>query len=173
MSATPHSINWEESLRSEEAGLRRLIGSRLGHSASVDDVMQEVAIAALTGSARPTDPNHAPAWLRSVAVNKIRDFWRSRQRKEKLENAVEKETNAADDHSPFEWVVERERTEIVQAALAALKAEDRELLRLKYFENQTYEQIAVYLGLTVKALEYRLQRARTRLRDNIQKLHEI
>jgi len=55
------------------------------------------------------------------------------------------------------------------AALAGLRAEDAELLRLWAWEDLAPAQIAVVLGVTANAASIRLHRARQRLRDELRK----
>ena len=50
-------------------------------------------------------------------------------------------------------------------ALATLTAEDRALLHLHYFEEQSLAEIAIIVQSTRDALKMRLSRARARLRE--------
>lgn len=53
----------------------------------------------------------------------------------------------------------------VRRALASLRTEDQELLRLSAWEDLTPTEIAVVLGLTANAVRIRLHRARRRFAD--------
>jgi RNA polymerase sigma-70 factor (ECF subfamily) len=55
-------------------------------------------------------------------------------------------------------------------ALAKLSCEDASLLRLKYYEGWTVDEIALHMGVTSKAIENRLARLRQRLRDIITRI---
>ncbi len=167
---TKSQVDWEETFRAEEPGLRRLVASRLGGQDAVDDVMQEVAVVALTGKSRPTDEERAPGWLRGVAIFKVRDFWRRKQRTSRLREAISSLPEPENpERSPYEWVVAHERQSRVRAGLSELDAEDAKLVRMKYVDDLTYQQMANRLGVTVKTVEYRLLCARKRLRKALRK----
>jgi RNA polymerase sigma-70 factor (ECF subfamily) len=56
---------------------------------------------------------------------------------------------------------------LVQDALAKLPSEDARLLRQKYYEDMSVEQLAACENTTAKAMENRLSRLRQKLRDKI------
>lgn len=65
--------------------------------------------------------------------------------------------------------VEAERTD-VEAALAALPPDDRELIRLLYADGLSYVQISQLLELPVGTVKVRLHRARQRLKEHLERL---
>ena len=58
----------------------------------------------------------------------------------------------------------------VRIALDRLTPRDAQILLLKYGENWNYHQIAEHLGVSHSAIETRLHRARTRLREELSRL---
>jgi RNA polymerase sigma-70 factor (ECF subfamily) len=65
------------------------------------------------------------------------------------------------------WLTARERHEQTRFALARLAGADAEILMLKYGERWSYREIAERLGITEKAVDARLMRARDRLRREL------
>jgi RNA polymerase sigma factor (sigma-70 family) len=57
-----------------------------------------------------------------------------------------------------------ERGRIVATALETLSSRDRELLRRRYFQGQSYNEIAEDLGITVNNAGVALHRAEKRLK---------
>jgi RNA polymerase sigma-70 factor (ECF subfamily) len=57
--------------------------------------------------------------------------------------------------------------ELLEINLAALHAEERELVERKYFERESVREIAERMQLSEKAVESRLVRVRRRLKDEI------
>ena len=55
-------------------------------------------------------------------------------------------------------------------ALAELRPEDQEIIRLRTWEELPNEQIAEILGITVRAVESRLNRARRKLSRKLEPL---
>ena len=64
---------------------------------------------------------------------------------------------------------QRERAEAVREAVAALPAELREALVLCEYEGLAQAEAAEALGITPKAVEMRLYRARAALRNRLQR----
>jgi RNA polymerase sigma-70 factor (ECF subfamily) len=62
-----------------------------------------------------------------------------------------------------EALASRERSDSVQAALLRLSAEDREVIVLRHFADQSYAEIGETLGLPEKTVKSRLHEARRRL----------
>ena len=56
----------------------------------------------------------------------------------------------------------------VRTALAALDADDREVVMLREFDGLTYDEIAALLGVPVGTVRSRLFRARQALRDKLE-----
>ena len=61
-----------------------------------------------------------------------------------------------------------ERAALIQAALATLPKERRDVLKSKYIEGRSVKEIAGKFGRTPKAVESMLSRARGELRDLLQ-----
>lgn len=59
--------------------------------------------------------------------------------------------------------------ELLTSGIQTLENEDREVLTRKYFEGRSVREIAADLGMTEKAVESRLTRARTKLKENVLK----
>jgi RNA polymerase sigma-70 factor (ECF subfamily) len=64
-----------------------------------------------------------------------------------------------------ERLEQRERSELLQAALGRLPAEKRELLLLARFGEMKYEAIGELLGVSVGAIKVRVHRALKELRE--------
>ena len=60
-------------------------------------------------------------------------------------------------------VVQREEYEMVLRAVSHLRQVDREVLLLSVWEELSYEQISVALGLTIPAVRQRFHRAKRAL----------
>jgi RNA polymerase sigma-70 factor (ECF subfamily) len=56
----------------------------------------------------------------------------------------------------------------VQEALLTLKPKDQRLMRLRYSEDMSTEDVAVVMGMTASAVKTRLHRARQVLKDAVE-----
>jgi RNA polymerase sigma-70 factor (ECF subfamily) len=169
----PHSqpanlaaLDWPAQVGAHAGVLRQWTRRQLGGEEGLDDVLQEVAIAAMQSENRPDDAEKVLPWLKGVARHKVQDHWRRLGRQERLLSEVATE-HATQVPSPHEWVLGVDRVESVREALATLPPEERELLVSKYGEGRSCEQIASRKGITLKSLEYRLAKARETLRARL------
>jgi len=144
--------------------VRRLSGE--GDEA-VDDILQEVAVTAHRSGHLLSGIQQSGAWLRRVALRKVQDYWRriGRRRRLHADLSAAPESLMESLPSPSEWVMACESRSHLDAALKRLPRTDRELLEQKYLHGRSYDEIAATLGITVKALEYRLSCARQAMRQ--------
>jgi RNA polymerase sigma-70 factor (ECF subfamily) len=158
-------IDWTSALEAHRRWLRTVVRCRVGHEDAIDDVMQEVALAVLTQNARPTDPNKVAPWLYRVAVRQAITYRRRQGRKRRLVEALGQRRRGEEPVAdPRDWVLAEESRQTVAAALAELPPQDRQILLLKYTEQWCYRQLADHLGVGLNVVEYRLLRAKNRLR---------
>src|SRR4051794_2624022 len=64
----PCGIDWAAALAAHDRWLRIAVLARLGERQAVDEVMQEVALAAVTQRSPLADPSKIGAWLHRLAV---------------------------------------------------------------------------------------------------------
>lgn len=151
--------------------LRTVVRHRLGEPQAVDDVMQEVALAVFRQTAPIRDPERVAPWLYRIAVRQTLMYRRSAGRRRNLQNNYAGEVRATGPDNeaaePLRWLMNEERESGVRQAIDSLPELDREILMLKYTENWNYQQLAEHLGVTLHTVEYRLLRARKRLRHEL------
>lgn len=170
-SAATETLDLSAVLRQHDRWLRTVVYSRVGSREGVDDVMQEVALAAVRQVATLPDASRIAPWLYRVAVRQSLLYRRKAGRRRKLANGYAQRVPLADHDpscvDPLDWLLARERSQLVRVALERLANRDREILMLKYAEQWSYQQIAEHLGATQSAVEARLHRARARLRTEL------
>ena len=156
-----------------ERWLRRVVASRLGEPQAVDEVMQDVALAAVSQRSPLRDPARAAVWLYRLAVRHVLIYRRKSGRRRGLIDryaARQASTQPESSASPLAWLVRDERQKLVQDALGRLPQRDAELLVLKYTEGFSAREVAERLGVSVATIEARLHRARGRLRTELARL---
>ena len=164
-------IDWPQTLAQHDRMLRAVVAARLGERQAVEEVLQEIALAAVAGRARLADATRVTPWLYRLAVRQTLLYRRKHGRARRLLDrfaatvtAGEFESRAVD---PLEWLLADERGALVRQGLARLTPRDREILLLKYTEDWSYQEIADRLAVSASAVEARLHRARGRLRDEL------
>jgi len=161
-------INWSAVLAEHDRWLRTVVCARLGEPQAVDEVMQEVALAAVRQQAPISDPSKVAPWLYQLAVRQSLMYRRKQGRRRKLVDRYAQRAptgRSARQPDPLDWLLDEERRRQVREALKRLPRRDAEMLLLKYTENWSYKEISDHTGLTVSAVESRLHRARGRLRE--------
>lgn len=167
-------IDWNAALSANESRLRSTIASRVGENAAVDEVFQDVALAATRQKAPIRDPSKVGAWLRRLATVYSLLYRRSLGRKKKLlqryQDRVPIRETSGIDAEPLHWLLSEERRALVREATALLSDDERLVLTLKYAEERSYKEIAEEIGATVSAVQSKLHRARARLREKLAEL---
>jgi RNA polymerase sigma-70 factor (ECF subfamily) len=166
----PSGPDWGLALAAHEGWLRKVILARTGEVQAVEEVFQRVALAAVEQAAPLADPAKIVPWLHRLAVVQSARYRRSQGRERRaLRGFTEKQVHLGngDAGDVLGWLVARERHDQTQQALTRLEGADVEILMLKYGERWSYRQIAERLGITERAVDARLVRARARLRQEL------
>jgi RNA polymerase sigma factor (sigma-70 family) len=167
-------IDWPAELERHGRWLRTVALARVGDAASADDVMQEVAAAAVEKGHQLRDRSSLGAWLYRLVVMAALQYRRRLGRRRKLIERYADRFPATDSDSrernPLEWLLADERQAMVREALSRLPRRDAEVLLLKYSEDWSYQEMAAHLGLSTSAVEARLHRARAKLRRALHQL---
>ena len=175
--AKKSTIDWQAALREHDRWLRTVVYARVGEPQAVDEVMQEVAMAAVRQRAPLADPTKVAPWLYRLAVTQSLLYRRKQGRRRKLTDryAQRRRPTEADNREtdPLEWLLADERRKMIHIALERLAKRDAEILLLKYTEDWSYQDLAKHLGITQSAVQARLHRARARLRSKLAALEVI
>lgn len=170
-------IDWSVALAEHQEWLRSVVGALVGERQATDDVMQEVAVAAVEQRSPISDQSKVAPWLYRLAVVHSMRYRRRRSRQRRHDGLAatngRHSRHCSDAEPSDEWLLRQERHDLVRAALERLRPREVEILRLKYFENWTYQQMADRMGISEKALDARLHRARLRLRHELADLMNV
>jgi RNA polymerase sigma-70 factor, ECF subfamily len=166
--AAASHVDWQAALSEHGRWLRTVALARVGDPHDADEVLQEVALAAVEHGRRLRDPVKVAPWLYRVAVVAALQYRRRQGRRRKLVDRYARRFEPTESDSraidPLDWLLAEEEQSLVRQALARLPARDAEILMLKYTQDWTYRQLAEHLGLSTGAVEARLHRARHKLR---------
>ncbi|MHA6765823.1 RNA polymerase sigma factor [Sphingobium ummariense] len=146
----------------------RLARGHVGDADEAFDITQEAFIAAFAAIARYDGSRPFRAWMARITLNKCRDWARRRavRRFFTLAKPLDDATDVADmAASPEESLASADAVSRINAAIAALPAKLKEVLLLRTIENMGQADTARLLGISEKAVETRLYRARTKLTE--------
>jgi RNA polymerase sigma-70 factor (ECF subfamily) len=138
----------------------------LGNAEEAEDAAQETFLRAYARLGQYDSAHKFSSWLFSIANHYCIDRLRRRRSvyvsiddNPVLENLEE------DDPQPEQSAVAEEQVVEIQALINQLEPDYRTPLILLYWEDQSYEEIATSMGLTVSAVKSRLFRARQKMAD--------
>ena len=134
-----------------------------GNAGTVDDVLQEIFAtvwrkASLYDSRRAS----AAAWIFAIARNRRIDAFRRERRPEFDPDDPALRPDPIPDGE--QTLVASQRTEAVRAAISALSEDQREVLRLSFYEGESYAAIAIRLGVPLGTVKSRARLAFGHLR---------
>jgi len=170
-------IDWPAVLAEHNRWLRTVVLARVGQPEAVDEVMQEVSMAAVRQQAPLADPTKAAPWLYRLAVTQSLLYRRKQGRRRRLTDRYAERNRPREQDNrevdPLGWLLADERRQLIRKAMAQVPRRDAELLLLKYTEDWSYRELAEKLGITESAVEARLHRARGRLRKELTALEVV
>jgi RNA polymerase sigma-70 factor, ECF subfamily len=141
----------------------------LNNREAAEDVTQDVFLQ-IWEKAPSFDPTRGKAatWALTLARNKAIDRLRAVQRRARLREQAGQEMKGAehfDDHDSLQTALSHERSTAVIAMMEKLSPDQREAIRLAYFEDLPYPQVARRLGEPLGTVKARIRRGMQRMRE--------
>ena len=155
-----------EIVRRHRGSVYRVALANVGDAEDALDLVQETFVSAYRALRRYDATRPMRAWLAAIAINKCRDWARRRTVRRLFSCALPAEAaeTVADERVGHDTEVEdRDELRRLRAAIAELPATLREPLVLRTIEGLSQAETASVLGITEKAVETRLRRARGKL----------
>jgi RNA polymerase sigma-70 factor, ECF subfamily len=149
--------------RLHRRNLIRFCSGYLGNLAEAEDVVQDVFCRVLTNS---TVPDNFRAWIYQIARNRSLDLLRARGRKRDDQVLPDDSQLRADLTGNLTRLVRRELRSRLHHLVAGLTASQREILRLRYVEGLSRQEIAQVLEISESLVKSRLFEGLEKLRDH-------
>ena len=156
---------------------------QLGNEADAVDLAQETFVRVYESRHRYEPSAAFATWLFRIATNLAlsRFRWRSRHPAVSLEAGLSDDIHTSSQPEPVSpelpasgQIMRRETVRLVKTGIGRLDADARSILLLFEFEELSHKEIGVILGMSAKAVESRLYRARQALRVELEKIkHDI
>ena len=149
----------------------RLARACTGEPDEALDLVQETFVAAHQALSRYDMQRSMKAWLSTIAINQCRDWGRKRtvRRFFSFTLSDDGQADAVIDDGPATdtTVADRQELDRVTRAIATLPMNLKEVLVLRTIEGLSQAETAEVLGVSQKAIETRLYRARARLIEKL------
>ena len=166
LALTGRQAAYAELMRRYREPVFRLVRSHVGDADEALDVVQEAFVAAFASIGRYDGSRPFRHWINRIALNKCRDWGRRRAVRRFFSFAlpVEAAEVVADDTISGEAMIDDARAlKATSEALARLPAGLKEPLILTVIDGLSQAEAASVLGLSEKAVEVRVYRARKAL----------
>ena len=144
----------------------RFLSRRIDKPELVDDLCQEVFLAAWTQLPNFRHESSLKTWLCSIARHKAADFYRRRIQELPLENEHWEDTELAPLAVVVDFAKHLDQQQLeakIQRLLSEMPEPYRVILRWRYWDDCSLAEIAEETGRTTKAIERLLARGRTEL----------
>ncbi|PHR62831.1 MAG: RNA polymerase subunit sigma-24 [Robiginitomaculum sp.] len=147
--------------------LYRFALRHVGDPDDAEDVVQETFVAAHRNLAKYNPKFEASTWLYQITLNKCRDLGRKRKTRNFLLRMTpfleEKVSQFSLPEDPESQLLAKREIQILEQQIAELPRALREPLVLCAIEDLSHKQAAKILGISSKAVEMRVYRARKKL----------
>lgn len=161
-------------------GLEKFIAQRVPAS-EVKDVLQDTLVRVHEAADSLRDTERTEAWVFSIARRAVADFYRARERRPEEQKVGSAEFLPGDDAGRRENLAEFEGDHSVHEEVLSwlrpmaeqLSEPDRRALVMADFEGHTQKEVANELGLSLSGAKSRIQRARVKLGEVLQRCCEV
>lgn len=156
-----------------------MVHQLLRNTQDAEEVTQDAFIRAHRGLVNFRGESAFSTWLYQIATNLARNrywYWwrRKRDKTVSFDQPVGNDTETtlaeifpAEVETPDDITVTQEFVDRIGQAMEKLGAKHREILILRNIKNQSYEEIAEILGISVGTVKSRIARARESLRAKL------
>ena len=150
------------------------VGRMLGNTSDAEDIAQHVFVRVWKSAKRYVPRATFTTWLLKITRNLVFNEQRRRSRHPQVPlqaEAEEEERPLRDENAvaPDAAMLEQELQQAIDAAIANLPETQRLAVILRRYEELSYEEIAETLEQSVSAVKSLLFRARTELRESLQR----
>lgn len=159
--------SFEALVRRHKGLLYRFVRRYVGRDDDAYDVVQDTFVSAWMALHRYDERKSFVAWLRTIALNKCRDFGRRRTVRRRILGLFASQTpQLTPDQSQLEAenaAREDSRLRQLDQAISNLRPFYKEPLLLTLVSGLSQEETAAQLNTTTKAIEMRIRRAKMKL----------
>jgi RNA polymerase sigma-70 factor (ECF subfamily) len=138
-----------------------------GNEEAARDALQETFLRVVRHAKRFDTEDAFWNWLTVLARSAALDGGRKQQRYWKLLTNYARSWLVPNEFNHYSTNADTNLEDLLQSALEQISKDDRSLIEAKYFHRATVKELAAKNGLTEKAVESRLLRARRQLRKHL------
>lgn len=145
-----------------------------------DSITEDLVIVAFTKAFEKIDSYveniSFEMWLKTIANNIAIDYIR-KMKKERFDQSIDEPDTylqiVANVDDPEQKIIKSENIKQLENALDLLSFEHREIIRLRYYQNYTYEQLAEYFDKPTGTIKSILHKAKKNLANHFHKISQV
>lgn len=167
----PPAVEFDDVFLHHYPTLVRSLTAACGDREVAADCVQDAFVKAHVRWRKISRYDNPVAWVRRVAINKMRDDFRKASRGERARRMLVAGTTLVvePDHEPM---VEGSRIDDLDALLAVLPPQQRLALSLYYVEGLTVTETAEAMSISEGAVKYHMSKGRERLRPQLEEARD-
>jgi len=158
---------------SHKEGLFRYFVYQVGNAHVAEDLAQDVFLSVFKAATAGSYTGQASVrtWMFSIALNRLRDFWRTSQRnRETVASALpdlQMESFASSVSGPEDQVATSDWHEKVLRVVSELPPEQKQVIYLKFFGGLTMAEVSEVTAAPLTTVKARLRYALSKLADRL------
>ena len=163
---------WRKFLNRQIPQLYGMFMRRWSNPSLVEELVQRTIFDAVRGCGSYDPSRGGPEeWIFGIARNNIRLEIRRRASRPSVDGDISSYLETIDTEPlPDEVLEQKETVAIVRAALSRLESKEQAVLKAKYIEGLSAQEISLKTGTTEKAVHSLLYRARNSLRRELKRM---
>lgn len=141
------------------------------------DIVQESYIKGFQNLNQLDTPEHFQAWMKTIASNKARDYFR--KKKATLFSEMENEDGDIPDfedncieHLPEEVLDRAETARLLKEIIDSLSEDQRAVIYMYHYKEMTVQEIAAALECSENTIKSRLRYARSKIKEKVEDLEK-
>lgn len=162
---------FEKLYRLYEKRVFQYVRTLLHDPAAAEEVVSDTMLAVWRGAETFARTSRISTWIFGIARHKALDAVRRnvrRQQEVELDHAIDQ---AHHQTNPMDRIQQDQVAVLTQQAMDRLTQDHREILRLVFYEELPYEDIAVLLAIPVNTVKTRVFYAKQQLKQHLASLH--
>ncbi len=144
-----------------------------GAESEAMDLMQEVFLAVYRNLPNFRDHSKLTTWLFRIAANKSTDWLRAKHRIPSLNAEEIDDDSRLSNQTPHNDYHQMQSNQQITQSLAKLTDEQRLVVELKFFQQFTFEEIAMQTGTSTNTVKTRLYAALKHMKGHMEVQHVV
>jgi len=142
----------------------------ISDSALAEEILGDTMLAVWRGAGTFARTSRVSTWIFGIARHKALDAMRRRGRHQRETSLEEVMDLVHPQESPVEGIYRHQMAAVTQEALARLSLEHQEVLRLVFYEELPYDEIAALLSIPANTVKTRVYYAKQHLKRLLEQL---